>query len=257
LTPYYQHAGITIFHGDCRELLFRVIDRGSYIVSGSPACAIADPPYEQTSLEWDKWPDGWTGDVWQVGIKSLWCFGSLRMFMQRRGDFSEWKLSQDVIWEKHNGSSFHADRFRRVHEQIAHFYRGEWSEIYHNVPTTPDATKRTVRRKQRPPHMGHIEAGSYESHDGGPRQERSVMHERSCHGEAENETQKPVPLIERLIQYACPQNGTLVDVFAGAGSALIAAKNLGRKAIGFELREPQCEIAAKRLSQEVLQFGQP
>lgn len=232
-----------------------VFDRGYYIVCGSPAFAIADPPYEQTSLDWDKWPADWPDKVWQVGIKSLWCFGSLRMFMQRTTQFNQWKLSQDVIWEKHNGSSFHADRFRRVHEQVAHFYRGDWSDIYKNVPTTPDATRRTVRRKQRPPHMGNIDAGSYESRDGGPRQERSVIRMRSCHGVAENETQKPVAFLERLIHYACPPTGVVVDVFCGAGSALVAAKRLGRKAIGFELRQEQCEIAAKRLSQEVLQFS--
>lgn len=242
--PYFEDRTVTLWHGDMREIIPERVQVADLIV--------ADPPYGETSLTWDRWPAGWL-DIASHASRALWCFGSMRTFGVRWPEFlnAGWVYSQDVVWEKHNGSSFHADRFRRVHEHAAFWYQGSWIQLYHETPTTLDAVAKTVRRKQRPAHMGDIQRGDYESVDGGPLLMRSVLPVRSMHGRASHPTEKPVGLLDPLIRYACPPGGTVLDPFAGSGSTAAAARLTGRKAILIEADERYCEIAANRLQNDL------
>ncbi|PTW45676.1 DNA-methyltransferase [Rhodovulum kholense] len=242
---------IAIHHGNCLALLDDVPPE-------SVDAIITDPPYGQTSLEWDRWVDGWPEVMARVlkPTGSIWVFGTLRMFMDRRDEFSGWKFAQDIVWEKHNGSSFHSDRFRRVHEQAAQFYRGEWGSVWKGKVVTMDAERRTVTRKKgRPAHMGIIEGATYTSEDGGPRIMRSVIYARSQHGRTIHPTQKPEAIVEPLILNACPPGGVVLDPFAGSGTTGAVAARLGRRAILIEGRNDYVSALRARFSGDLLLAG--
>jgi site-specific DNA-methyltransferase (adenine-specific) len=162
------------------------------------------------------------------------------------------KYAQDIVWEKQNGSGFHADRFRRVHEHAVQFYRGAWADVFKDPQFTNDVRAKTVRRKTRPTHTGHIDAGHYISEDGGPRLVRSVIDVANEHGKALHPTQKPLGILAPLISYSVPAGGLVLDPFMGSGSTGIAAATLGRQFIGCELNPAYHALLSERQRQSGL-----
>lgn len=244
MAPYYVDDQVALYLGDMREILPQL--------NVEPDCIIADPPYGETSLAWDRWPDGWTA-VAADFTSSMWCFGSMRMFMERRDDFADWIMSQDVVWEKNNGTGFATDRFRRIHEHVTHWYRGPWADVRHEVPRSPHdgPNKGAVRGgAHRIPHYGGLRANTWS--DDGTRMMTSVMWARNLRGKALHRTEKPTSVLVPLIEYACPPSGLVLDPFAGSGSTAEAARLTGRRAVLIEADERYCEAIAKRLSQTVL-----
>ena len=226
--------GIEVITGDALEAV-------TTLPPASVDCIITDPPYGETSLAWDRWIENWPQAMFDV-LKpsgSMWVFGSQRMFLDRIAEFAGWHFAQDIVWEKHNGSGLHSDRFRRVHELALHFYpkRSKWSEIYREPQFTLDAmSKRVVRKKGRPAHWhGSTGESLYTTKDGGPRLMRSVIYHRSEHHSAVHPTQKPLGILEPLLRYSCPPGGTVLDPFAGSGSTGLIAKIHNRNAILIEI----------------------
>ena len=242
---------VEILHGDSLRLVEDMPD-------ASFDCILTDPPYGETSLGWDRWPDGWPQAVRRLlkPTGSMWVFGSQRMFFDRFGDFAGWRLAQDVVWEKHNGSGFHADRFKRVHECAIQFYRDDarWDQVYKAPQFTNDATARTLKRKSRPGHTGEIGAAAYASVDGGPRLMRSVIYARSEHGRAEHPTQKPVAIVEPLLLFACPPGGRVLDLFAGSGTTGLVARRHGMSATLIEANADYVATIHRRLAADAPLF---
>ena len=229
--------------GDCRNIL-------PALPPASVDLVLTDPPYGTTSHAWDRPVEGWLQLCLPL-LKpsgSVWVFGSMRS--HKAADWAGWQLAQDIVWEKHNGSSSAADRLRRVHEIAVHLYRSDakWESVYNKVLHTNDARARVVRRKQRPPQWGDIGPAWYRSEDGGPRIMRSVMFFRSMHGEAEHPTQKPVAVMMPLIEMSCPPGGVVLDPFIGSGTTALAAHQLGRSCIGIEINPDYAAVAAKRFA---------
>lgn len=243
--PYYQDDRVTLYHGNSLDLLAEHAD----LLAAE--AIVTDPPYGEISLAWDVWPDGWPGLAAAVA-KSMWCFGSMRMFLRHFDDFRGWKLSQDIVWQKATGSGPAADRFRRVHEYALHWYRGKWREIYKDPQREPNPVSKlkvgTVSRSgpNRAPHLGSLGPSTY-LYDG-TRLVHSVIPAKSLRGKALHPTEKPREILAPLIRYSCPPGRIVLDPFAGSGSTLLTAAGLGRRAIGIERDERYAEIAARRLS---------
>jgi site-specific DNA-methyltransferase (adenine-specific) len=148
-TPYYADEHVTLYHGDWRDLIDPDL-RADLIVT--------DPPYGETSLDWDVWPTGWPA-LAARHANAMWCFGSMRMFLDQRDEFTAWRMSQDVVWEKHNGSGS-PPTGSRVHEHASTGTAGMWSAtsaMRRSIRSNEGTRGRTARRpwqRVEPAHTG-------------------------------------------------------------------------------------------------------
>jgi len=204
MKPYYEHNGITIYHGDCREVL-PTLDPVDLILT--------DPPYGVNVAEWDAevpYPilplllSKCSGPV-------LW-FGSASRLAEDLASFSP-TPDRTLIW---------APKFR-----LGKIAKSGIAYRYH-----PIHTWRIAERNDGP--VWDVLDDSTEGH-------QWWFHPGT----------KPLSLMQKLVGFA-KSGTTILDPFLGSGTTLVAAKLLGRKAIGIEIEERYCGIAAKRLQQEVL-----
>lgn len=244
---------VRILKGDCREVALTLEPESVDLV-------LTDPPYGSTKLVWDRWQSGWPAAARRVLKRtgSMWVFGSQKMFWDNASEFAGWKFAQDIVWEKQNGSGFHADRFKRVHESALQFWRDDcaWAEVYKQPQFTNDATARIVRRKRRPAHMGNVAATPYVSEDGGPRLQRSVIYVRNEHGRAHHPTQKPIGIVEPLLLYSCPPGGVVLDCFGGSGTTAVVAERHGRHCILIEADATFVALSERRLASDLFRGEQ-
>lgn len=226
MKPYYEKDGITIYHGDCREILPTIRDASLVVTDPPYVFGIASTANEQKAGGWGDLMNAaaWYG-IWLRECKRItanaqgasWVFNSWRSFpVLARGAFeAQWPIESLLVWDKEwigpGGSKGLRPSYELValfvHEQFALPNRG-LRDIW---PAKWSANKPT----------GHP-------------------------------AEKPLPLIQRII---CESGGGLIlDPFMGSGTTLRAAKDAGQEAIGIEIEERWCEFAARRLSQEVFAF---
>ena len=209
-TPYYDHGGITIYCGDCCEVLPTL---------GPVDLVLTDPPY---GIGYKSGASG----VLDRSIKQDHDTTSRDAALLLLPDvpalvFGSWKRDRPaathtvLIWDTLGalGMGDLSIPWKPAHQEIYVIGRG-----FHG--------KRTTDVLRFPP-----------------------VQARASNGRV-HPNQKPVPLIKELIGKSPP--GLILDPFMGSGTTLVAAKELGRRAIGIEIEEKYCEIAVKRLAQEVL-----
>jgi site-specific DNA-methyltransferase (adenine-specific) len=243
VTPYYEHGGITIYHGDCLDVVASLPDE-------TVRAVITDPPFSSGArtdagktvrgamLRGAKWEADWFshdnmathGFMYLMRLLGREMFrvtavaGSGHFFIDWRMyphlygalESCGWLVKNLVVWDKqHFGIG---SNYRNQHELIIYAEKGGL--------------------------------------DFGSKGVGNVLRAKRTQGEW-HPTEKPVDLLEKLIGLVTVGDEIVLDPFAGSGSTLCAAKNIGRRAIGIEIEERYCEIAAKRLQQEVLPLEQP
>jgi len=215
IRPYYEHAGITIYHGDCREILPTlpkadlVLTDPPYGISYSPGGGgrgFASKTYTGKDLVVGDDKPFDPGCVLGLGKTILW---GGNHYASRLPDSPTW-----LVWYKKPGiaSCDFADC------EIA------WTNL--GGPAR---------------HFTHL-------WNGGIRES-----ERGVHW---HPTQKPLAVIKWCLGLA-GEVSSVLDPFMGSGTTLVAAKAAGLTGIGIEIEERYCEIAAKRLSQEVFDWEIP
>ena len=239
-SPYYQDDHVTIYHGDCLDVLSSLACEVGAVITDPPyasgtrheaqksssgamlrAGRFADKPIENDQMTT-------TGFIWLMRHVGMFCrpllpdgasflsFIDWRQWPNLVGalETCNYRVQGMVVWDK--GSMGLGNGFRAQHELICHASKG--------VPNINDKGAGNVIRCPREAPVDHP-------------------------------SPKPLPLLNRLIDVVTEPGGVVLDPFMGSGSTLRAAKDLGRRAIGIELEERYCEIAANRVAQLAFDFG--
>lgn len=214
--PYYSDDHVTIYHGDCSELVTAV---------PCPDFVIADPPY---GISYSITPtiQGKGGRKWRMGgqapvvgddelfnpahllqFERLVLFGA-NYYADQLPASGGW-----VVWDKSDGGRGPTNSFTDV--ELA------WTNV---------ATQPVIFR--------HLWKGFTRATECG----QKVLHP----------TQKPVALMAWLLERWTEPGDLVLDPYMGSGPVARAAKDLGRRCVGIEIEERYCEIAARRCAQEVL-----
>ena len=234
--PYYRDDAVTIYHGDCRAIL--------PALDVVPDLVLTDPPYgvkERTdraskgrgsnpnrtssTLSGAGGPKGPSNDFPPVagddepfdpshllGFKRLVMWGA-NNFAERLPPSSSW-----VVWDK-LGGLITAKRF--IGQDDNADLEMAWTNLGGPARLIPHRWKGLLRD--------------------------SEARERALHP-----TQKPVVLMSIILEWRTKPGDLVLDPYMGSGPVMRAAKDLGRRAIGIELEERYCEVAARRCQQEVL-----
>lgn len=248
MTPYYEDESVQLWHGDCLELLpaLNLVDVDA---------VITDPPYNVSARNGR---DGTTPG--RLKRKD----GTARKVQRVFGDWDRaWMpgpfLSHTRSMLRPGGSLIAFTSEFLIGDYVASGLNHRNIIYWHKTNPTPAFKMLYVRAIEMA--VWQVQPGAPWTWNGGGYvlnvYEGKVVAGFACaNGERrEHPTQKPVWLMRKLVEQHTNAGDLIVDPFSGSATTLVAAKFLGRRAIGIEADERYCAIAANRLSQGVLPIG--
>lgn len=233
IQPYYEDEYVAIYHGDCRNVL-------DDIPNGTVHLLASDPPYGMAFGGFRGAEQNVRADGARQGMRIV--RGALHAAAPALADdahiylFCHWESWPDfydalapfaaiknalIWWKNRGGMGDVVAEYARDYEVILYAARGGRRPLN-------GRRDGCVLSTFAPP--GNISTRSHP-------------------------TEKPEDLMGYLVGKSTQPGEVVLDPFMGGGSTLVAAKSRGRKAIGIEIEERYCEVAAGRLSQEVLDLG--
>ena len=237
MTPYYQDKWVTIYFGDCREILPQLDIKVDLVLT--------DPPYNVIGLDnfvdlsvFRKWCRLWEGDCFRMlkndgtfiisGIQPVLSY--LLVDICEGGNI----FREFITWHKTDGITPTREYHSTNYEQFAVFTK--WIQRIFNFIPVESKTKNYGEERNIGSVWGHCKVSSH--HKEG----------------TEHPTQKPELFIKRFIETYSNEGDLILDPFLGSGTTCYCAKKLNRYSIGIEIEEKYCEIAAKRCSQMELKI---
>lgn len=245
LKPYYDKNGITIYCGNCLDVMPQLKILFDAIIS--------DWPYGTTNCQWDSVID--LSRLWPIckqivkpnapiittssqPFTSVLICSNLEMYK------TEW------VWEKNHpkGHPGNAKKYpMKAHETIQVFCDGQ--PTYNPQMTSGHSRKTATRNKGKNSDVYNADSKTVK-YDSTERYPRSVLTFKADTQQSSlHPTQKPLSLYRYLIRTYTNRNNIILDNAMGSGTTLKAAQDEGRQAVGIELSEDYCKIAVERLQQ--------
>lgn len=228
MKPYYEHAGITIYHGDCREILPQlpkvdlVLTDPPYGIGLGNQLALRDGRRDRVLLK----PAFASYDDTLCNLRTIVVPTIARLLQTSKRaivfcagfnvcEFPKPNVLGGIFWAAAHG-------------------RNAWG-FASFTPALLYGPGCRVELGSRPTAIASVESAEVNGHP--------------C--------PKPINAMRHFVKLGSEEGDLILDPFMGSGTTLVAAKNLNRRAIGIEIEERYCEIAAKRLAQEVFEFREP
>lgn len=246
MRPYYEDSAVTLYHGDCREVLPQ-LEPVEHVIT--------DPPYEAEAHTQAR------------RVKRGFEVGTARTKHEMRVEVLPFPAITEE--ERH----FVATEIGRLAQRWALVFcqaeaAGAWED---SLVLAGLARKRWcvwVKPDGQPQFSGDRPGVGYETivachapgrsrWNGGGKVGVFTHIKNDGKGQAPHPTTKPEPLMSELVTLFTDQGETILDPFGGSGTTAVAAKRLGRRCVLIEREEKYCEVAAKRLQQSALDLWTP
>jgi len=235
--PYYADDAVTIYHGDCRDVL-PTLDSIDYVFTSPPynrgdmsgglanlAGGYGEYEDQMPLDEYEEWQRETLTTLWALLTDTGAIFYNHKPRIQNGEAWLPLVLNpglplrQIIVWDKVIGANWSPSHFMPLHEWVMVFAKPAFALSDRSASHAGDVWHITVESSDRPDHPA------------------------------------PFPLRLPRTALAALNPGVVLDPFMGSGTTLRAAKDTGHTAIGIDTSERYCEMAAKRCAQEVLDFG--